>query len=612
MMRKIKLLGGLLLAAALAACGGGGGNPGTNPNQPEPPAAVAATVDVFTSATELSSAANSSVTFTVVAKDSNNQAVPGQTVAFSASSGNLIGALPTPSTGAAGEPVTGVGLSPGSDRTNRQVTVTVTAGNATKSIVVPITGTTLALSGNGSLLLGGSAVYSVKALDSGGAPVSNATITLTSSLGNAVSPASVTTNTQGAATFTYTGTNAGNDTLRATGLGATTSVAVGISSDSFQFETPTASGSLAVGATQTATVRLLRNGSAISGQTVTFSTTRGSVAPNSAVTDAQGRASTVISSASAGAANLVAQVTSAQVTLPITFIATNPVAIKLQANPASVPPNTAGSALNQVTLQAVVRDAADNPVAGRVVNFTATADTSNGVISPPSATTDSSGTAQVQFTPGTLTTGNGQVQVVATVAGTALSSGATITVNAQALFISIAMNNEITNADPQTYQRDYSVYVTDANGAPVANRVVNLEVFPVVFGRGTMVQGATKWGWSYSVTCLNEDKNRNGILNAGEDVDGDGKLTPGLPLVVSPGSVTTDAAGFATFKMLYGENYAGWITAEITARTTVGGTESTSIHSETIGAATSDLSLDGTPAAIISPYGTSSSCTDPN
>src|SRR4051812_33221500 len=111
----MKALGGLLPACALAACGGGGGSPGTTLPSNTPvvttstpstgtvtAAATPAALEVFTSAPELSSAPNSSVTFNVAVKDASNQAIPNQVVTFSASSGNLTGALPAPATGAIG------------------------------------------------------------------------------------------------------------------------------------------------------------------------------------------------------------------------------------------------------------------------------------------------------------------------------------------------------------------------------------------------------------------------------------------------------------------------------------------------------------------------------
>ena len=624
MMRKLKYLGALLLAATVAACGGGGGSPGTvsggsggTTTKPVP-----AALEIFTSPAELSTSATSSISFTVVAKDSSNQAIPGQTVTFSASSGNLIGALPTPSTGAAGEPITSVSLTPGADRSNRTITVTIRAGGVSQDIVVPVTGSRLAITGDTSMLLNGTASLTVRALDSASLPVPGATVTLNSALGNPISPTSGTTNSQGAATFSYTGTRGGVDTVTASGLGASVTSTMSVSADVFVFESPAANTVVAVGATQTATIRYLRNNLPVVGQAVTFSTTRGSVTPTSKATDANGRASTVFSSSTSGPASIVAQVPNAQVTLPLTFVATNPASLVLQANPGAIAPNAAGSTVNQVGLVATVRDPVGNPVAGRRVNFTAITDGSNGTITPGSATTDASGQATSQFIPGGASTANNGVVISATVTDTSITGTASLTVNAQALFISIAASNVIANRDPQTYQKTFSVYVTDANGAPAGNRVVNLEVFPVSYFKGTMsnikidATGAeVKGDWyiaSSSPSCPNEDLNRNGILNVGEDSNGSGKLEPGLPVVVSPATVTTDASGFATFDLFYGENYALWVDTIITARTSVGGTESVKTFPYFLYALLADIQGAATPAGAESPFGTSTSCSSPN
>lgn len=620
MIRQLKFLGGLLLAAGLAACGGGGGSAGTTTGSTGGSSAttpVPAAIEVFTSAPELTSAANSSVSFTVVVKDTNNQAMPNQTVSFTASSGNLIGSLPIPAMGAAGEAITTVGLSPGEDRSNRTIDVTLTSGPVTRKVPVSVVGTTVGISGDSSLLLSATTTYTVRALDSAGKPIANAALSVKSSLNNPLTTSTVTLGSTGAGTFGYRGTTAGLDTLTVTGLGATATTTVSVSADVFQFVSPTASTTVAVNTTRTATVSFQRNGAAVAGQTVTFSTTRGSVSPASAVTNAQGQASTVIASGSSGPANIVAQVPSSQVSLPISYIATVPASVIVQSNPGALPPNPAGSTTNQAIIQSTVRDASGNPVAGQVVNFTLVTDGSNGVITPGSATTDASGIAQTQFVPGSRSTGNNGVEIRGTVAGTTISGSTSVTVNTQALFISIATSNVLGNLDPQTYQKEFSVYVTDANGTPAGNRVINLEVFPTRYWKGQHFYSETDSLWVQALSipadpgCANEDLNRNGILDAGEDVNGNGRLEPGLPIVVSPASVTTANNGFATFKLQYGENYANWVESLITARTNVGGTESVKSVTFNLQPLLSDMSDKADIANRVSPFGTGTSCTDP-
>jgi hypothetical protein len=273
-------------------------------------------------------------------------------------------------------------------------------------------------------------------------------------------------------------------------------------------------------------------------------------------------------------------------------------------------------------LSATVRDNAGNPVAGQTVNFTAAVDGSNGSISPGTAVTDASGTATTQFTSGPLTTANNGVVLEARVAGTAITSQARLTVNSQALFISIAFGNSIGQLDENTYQKSFSVYVTDANGAPAANQRINLSVFPDTFGKGQMGFNGTAWEIDPSTysSCENEDVNRNGILDPNEndgDTSGptdnaDNQLQPGLPVVVAPGLVTTDANGTAVFNLQYGENFANWVTTTITARAQVGGTESVKTQTYTLlGLSTDFTNANVAPAAAVSPFGTGT-CTTVN
>jgi hypothetical protein len=623
MNRYVRMLGGLVLAAALTACGGGGGSAGTTTGGTTDTgtgtttvAPLAATIDVFTSSAELSTASNSSVSFTVVVKDSTNRTLPGKTVTFSASSGNLSGSLPTPSTGTNGEAITTVSLSPGSDRSNRNITVTLKSDGITKDVVVPVTGSTLSLSGDSFVLVNGTTTFTIKAVDTGGKAIGNSVLTVASSLGNGVSPVSVTTNSQGVATFNYTGTRSGNDVLTVTGLGTSASAAVAISSDEFRFETPASGALVPVNTSQLVTVRFLRNGVPVSGQSVTLSTTRGSISPTAATTDANGRVSANVTSSSAGPGTVVAQTSSSQVTLPIMFVAINPSTLVLQANPGAVPPNAGGTISNQSTLLATVRDAAGNPVAGRVVNFTAITDGSAGSIAPGSSLTDSSGTATTLFIPGAASTANNGVVIQATVQGTAVSGTAALTVNTQALFISIATGNDISNLNQTTYEKQFSVYVTDANGTPAANRVVNLAAIPDYYYKGFLVFDTVKNQWQVSgngaTQCPNEDVDRDGVLDSGEDINFNGKLEPGLPVVVTPASVTTDATGFATFSLRYGENFVPWLNVIITARTNVGGTESVKTQDYALAGAAPDFtSASVSPAGVVSPFGFATACEDP-
>ncbi|GAB4211873.1 MAG: hypothetical protein Fur007_03060 [Rhodoferax sp.] len=577
-----------------------------------------ATIDILASATSMASAATSEVSLLVTVKDANNTAVPNETVTFSASSGTLSGANPAPSTDAAGT-ISTVKLSPGTDQSNRTITVTASAGGVSKSIAIVVSGTTLNVAGPGSALANaGGLSYTVKAIDSGGKPIPGAVLALSSLLGNALSPQTVTTDTSGVASFTYTPTIVGNDTITATGLGITATTPVIVGNEDFAFTAPAASAKLTVGVSNTVSVVYKVAGVGVAGKTVTFSTTRGTLGATTATTDANGMASTTVTSSTAGPVTLSAQVDTARTTRDASFVATTPATLVLQANPNAVLPNPSGGNTNQSTLTATVRDANLNPVAGVVVNFTAIQDGSNGVISPASGTTDANGVTSVQFIPGALTTAANGVTLRATVqSAPGVFGDATLTVNGDALFISIGRGSTLTVLDTVTYEKDFSVYVTDANGAPAANRAVTLSVYPPTYTKGFLVDNdpdPAVFAWVYSgteTTCPNEDLNRNGILDPGEDVNGNNKLEPGLPVALSASSLTTDASGRASFKLRFGKNYALWLDTEITAKALVGGTESAKSIRYFLEMLAEDAKSPG-PANVVSPYGTVTSCSNPN
>jgi hypothetical protein len=621
MKQILRISGGMLLAVLLAACGGGGGSPGATPGGTGGSGGTPATpmaLELFSSSAQLSSSPNSTVSFTVVAKDAQNRAIPNQTVTFTASSGNLTGALPLPRTGPAGEPVTGVMLSPGGDRSNRDVTVTAAAGGIRQSLTIPVVGTQLRLSGSLSLLLGSTATYTVTARDQSGQAILGANLSASSAIGNSITPSNLVTDALGTAKFLYRANNAGLDTISVTGLGASARTDVAVSAEDFAFEAPAQNDSVPIGTNQTSTVRLLTNGAPAAGRVVTFSTTRGAVSPQSGVTDANGRVSTSISSTTAGPATITARSGTAQTILPVTYLATTPAFVVLQVNPAAVLPNTGGSSAHRAALQATVRDAAFNPVAGRIVNFTALSDLSNGSIQPGSHVTDENGIAEVLFVPGGLTTANDGVVIKATVAETTVSATTSLTVSGQALFISIGKGKLIGELSEPVYRKEFSVYVTDANGAPVPNQAVTLSVYPDLYLKGLIrlvrVDDVEKWVQGVEATCVNEDVDRNGILwPADEDFNRNGKLDPGLPVVISPSSVTTDSGGFGTFFLQYGKNFAMWLDATLTARAQVGGTESLQTQKYFLEVLAADfLDTATNPPNLRSPFGNAADCRNPN
>jgi len=609
-MKFLKYIAGISAALALVACGGGGGSPG---GVITPVGETPVTIDVLnTSGGSSLLSAGAEATISAYVKNAANAGVSGQTVTFAATSGTL--SVGTATTGDGG--LVTAKLSAGGDKTIRNITVTVTAGKAVGTIVIPVAGTTLSIAGSGSLQVGGAAAtYTVRAVDSSSGPINLAKISVVSSLGNPVSPAELTTDATGSATFLYTPSVAGTDTLKASGLGTESTTSLVVTAVDFSAVAPASGTTIAVGASQVVTVRYRVSGAGVAGQSVAFTTTRGTfAAPTTAVTDGNGDASATLSSTTAGPGVVVAQIAGVgQVIIPVQFVATNPATILVQANPGAILPNTTGTT-NQSTIEVSVRDAAGNAVANRQVNFSTLQDVSNGTLSPGSATTDVNGRAQVQFISGASSTPADGVVIQAEVAGTAIRGTTSLTVNGKSLFITIGRGNTIANLNETTYSKEFTVYVTDTNGVAVGNQAVAISVVPQLYYKGYLDWNGKSWGIPTGVltaTCANEDLNRNGVLDLGEDTSTNGQLTPGNVAVAAPGTVTTDAAGRATFYVQYGEQFALWVKVSLVARASVAGTESRQANEWVLEGLAEDYTRETLPpAGRISPFGMSGLCTD--
>ncbi len=598
------------------------------------------TIDILPSSNTLNSAPNSVVTFIVTVKDQANTAVPGKTVVFSADSGTLKGANPSPVTDASGT-ITALTLSPGTNAANRNITLTAKITGLPTTFTIPVVGTKVTITGPSaaSTTTSGTPLdFTVKAVDSSGNPIAGVKLAVASSLANglALKPSgaetvsympsvTVTTDSSGAATVSYKPTVSGDDKLSVDGLGATytTIVAVSSKSNTFAFTTTATDASQwLVKIPNPVTVRYLIDGVATPGKTVTFGTTRGTLSAVTAVTDTNGEAAVTVTSDTAGPVSVSAQLDSGEGTAPTALAgvlkATTPDSVVLQANPSAVLPNSLGITTHQSALTATVRDAVGNPVQGVMVSFTAFTDGSNGTIVPGSVMTDINGQATAQFIPGALTTSANGVQIDASLPKFPTKTDrALLTVNGEALFISIGQSNVLVVPDATTYQKDFTVYVTDANGAAAANRAVTLSIYPTDYYKGYMVWGAVGLDkmWIFAAwngPCPNEDVNRNGTLDAGEDINGNVTLEPGMPAVITP-FVTTDAMGFATFAVRYAKSYAAWVKTEITAKSLVGGTESKKVHNYDLEMLVADVKSESSPANIVSPFGSKGTvCTDPN
>jgi hypothetical protein len=200
----------------------------------------------------------------------------------------------------------------------------------------------------------------------------------------------------------------------------------------------------------------------------------------------------------------------------------------------------------------------------------------------------------------------------------------TLTVAGQALFMTLGTGNEIFETTRTNYEMPFKVIVTDANSNPVAGVRVELNLTPLRFFKGTyeafrdpITEAFIQWVTDVSAVCVNEDlltgeitKDRNGILDDGEDLNNSGELEPSNAGTV-PEFVTTGATGIAEFVIDYPQDRANWVEVELEARTSVAGSESSARQAFILPVLASDVTNeDVTPPGFFSPFGVSASCSD--
>jgi hypothetical protein len=356
---------------------------------------------------------------------------------------------------------------------------------------------------------------------------------------------------------------------------------------------------------------------------VSFSATRGTlysdaactVAATSSNTNGSGVATIYVSSNNAGPSTLTAFVSGGPTTSrSVNFVATTPASIALQASPTSIGPNDGSQTTQQQsTITAVVRDANNNLVKGKVIRFSIEQDNSGGTLTTATATTDDLGRASTTYVSSAATTAQDGVELRATVdENNAITTTVFLTVSQSALFVRLGTGNDIEGVGVTQYDKKYTVMVTDAGGNAVQGASIIVSLNPVGYAKGNYVACGDDWCTSYTATCPSEDLNENGILDSGEDANGNLQLTPGNVVSV-PSSVTTGADGTFEFSVIYPETYANWVQVRLSARTSVAGTESIDTVFFWLPASAEDMSnnSEAPPGGNVgSIFGTGNSCLD--
>jgi hypothetical protein len=557
-MQMIRRLFVALAVSGLAACGGGGSStspfggpaPGTPPPATGPgPGTSASDLILVASATQLANTASSVINLTVTAVDASRVVVAGAAVSLSADGEGVVTQSAT-STDPTGK-VTGT-LSIGGNRANRVITVTARSGEVTRTAQIQVVGTTITSTLVPAVVAPSAAAQiQYRVVDQTGNPMVAQVVTV-SAPGLTPPTATGTTGSNGEYTFAYT---------------------AGSAAGSFPVATTIA------GLTDTRTVTVQAASSV----------------PN--------------------------------VTVPIT-------SASVSANPSVVGVNLASSTSNRSEIRALFLTTGNRPVPNVRVRFDLASDANNvgGTFSTGSSIlySDANGVVTTAYAPASRASPTDGVTVRAcygvsdgdpALAACTTSALVNLTVVSEPLGVSIG-TNELVVVSELTYTKRFLVSVADSAGNAKADVPLSASLDLRVFRKGAWIvpEGQDKWVKRRSAPgvsgddaiCLNEDTNRNGVLEGGEDLDSDDRLEPGRSDVtlrlLQP---RTRADGTAILEVTYAKSFATWVDAWITvAASGVSGTEgrSTYVLSPVPADTASIGNKDVPPAFAVSPYGAEPGC----
>ena len=590
---------------------------------------VPAVLELYTTSVQLASSGSDDIELIALVKNAQSVLMEGVEVSFSAPSSAGVEIQQVDSQTLENGTAT-ARLTSQNNAANRTVTVTAAAGDLTQTIDIEISGTEVTINGARSITINDSTTLTLRVQDSDGTNIPNQAIELAATSGE-LSASSVTTGANGQATVQFTGTVSGSSTVTASALNAIGSFTVTVQEDDFSFTTVPAE-EVAVAPDDsyeeanytTLTVSWNKDNAPFAGGTVTFTASRGDIRPGdeSGTTDANGELSFDIASTNAGLSSVTAtgvdgDGNEVSATVDIEFIATDAHSLYVDASPDQIGPDGQTS-----TITAIVRDPAGNLVKGKVVSFTVN-DTSTGSISPSQATTDSNGIASTVFTSGAVTSEDAVMITATVVDDTAVTGDVTMTVGNRAFDVSIGTGNLLQSPDDTTYLKEFAVFVTDSVGQPIEGVSLTASVTPVKFSeggnyyRGDWVWVEPQWivgiidddgniSEGYTAVCANEDINSNGILDSGEDANGDNFLTPGIvgTISFSGGVDVTDENGQATLQLRYPRSYGAFYESEVAVFAQSTGSEASASMKYVYSVAAEDLA-DENVRPPASPFGTS-------
>ena len=643
-IKKLYTISALVLLIALNGCGGDSSSSSSSftPADSNNPSLEAQFIlSISADAIEIPSSGDTAVTLTSILRDQEGNPIAETPINFVSSSGQITmvddGNTNAQGTASAQLTIDSPALV--------DVIVTASVDTTSESLSLPVVGTTLTMNVQDISAVGKSVPIELTLLDSSDQPIIGEAIALSSLLGNPIDNSAPITNDEGKTTALLTTNIEGIETLFASALNNTVSSAqkqITIDSNVFSLIQTDINGNpifQAVPFSETSYVKLTWSSDSvpIANETVSLSTTKGFFASSGnelAELDTNDNGELIIAIEDLlqpGLAEITASGGDLSTNIQITFVSDDPQQISLSALPPSI------NVLETTTIVVLVTDATDNPVPYTVVALSI-ADQGGGSIGPGEITTDLNGLAEATFTPNR----SAQIIEAAEITGTvksdpSINSSVFITVSEEALGVTIGTGNSSAIIKQGTsFLNQYIARVTDINGLGIPGAKVDVSIAPYEYHKGyyqpTDGDGNGQQTdpddynssefdrWTIVITtdsaCPNEDVNANGLLDLGEDTNGDSVLSPGQVASLDPqvnGEISlTDEFGETYIDIRYPQDHASWVRYEITATiTTDQNTVVKDIALPWLPVELGELTTqDLPPANENSPWGRSNDCTN--
>lgn len=658
---KSKLVAGriaaaLALATLLSACGGGGGASGAAGTPllgttPSGTSSALASLSVAPAPVTLPNDGTATATITVTALDASNVTLKGVPISFTADSGTV-----SPSgtvTDDKGELKATLGI--GDNKTKRTITITASAGGVSKTATVSVVDSTSTAPVATEITLGldkltinntttDTVTATVTAKGEGGRIVVGAPISLELVEGASYVPSGNVTDANGVVTAAIR-----LDPDKRTNRTVTVKATSGALSKTATFQVTGSritvigfTGSVATGGAGSVTYRVADvNNSPMAG--VPVSVSAAGLAAGTGATDVNGQfIYNFTAPATAGNLNITATAAgvSSQQSIVVGSASIPPASIAVVSDSITATPDVlrvnTDTTNNLSQIKVLLLGANNVPVPNVRVRFDFNGNaTPNGSLSSGNSLvySDTRGIAVTNYRSGTVASPTNGVVVRACWSNTDFAVGdcpnaktVPLTVVEEGLAVTIGTNEVVQEGSSSlTYVKRFVVQVANAAGGPVGSQQVTPKVDLVSYYKGDYRWNGSTWIAGRGafqtgnasrqlpvLSCANEDANRNGALESGEDLNGNGTLEPrksDVTVSMEGGTDKTNASGQVVLLIEYPKSHASWVGIDISASADV--RSPPALWSGILPADAAALKRETPPPAfVVSPYkvGNSSSC----